>query len=106
MTHLSCLFRVSRLRSVVRNPHRQISGVLTDDQIEFQQLARSFAEKEMAPHAAQWDRESFFPVPTLRQAAGLGFGGIFVKHESGSQLSRVDGAIIFEVAHTHNQKMR
>ena len=70
---------------------------LTDDQIAFQDAARSFAEAEMAPHAAQWDAEKIFPEDTLRQAAELGFAGIYVGEEhGGSALSRLDAAIIME----------
>ncbi|WP_417518740.1 acyl-CoA dehydrogenase family protein [Minwuia sp.] len=70
---------------------------LTEDQIAFQDAARSFAEAEMVPHAAQWDAEKIFPVDTLRQAAELGFAGIYVAEaHGGSALSRLDAAIIFE----------
>lgn len=38
-----------------------------------------------------------FPVDVLREAAGLGFGGLYVPEEyGGSGLGRLDGAIIFE----------
>ena len=60
-------------------------------------MARSFAANEMAPHAARWDEEKIFPVDTLRAAAALGFGGIYVGDDvGGSALSRLDAAIIFE----------
>jgi alkylation response protein AidB-like acyl-CoA dehydrogenase len=70
---------------------------LSDDQQAFQTLARDFAASEMAPHAARWDEDCEFPVETLRQAAALGFGAIFVADDvGGSNLGRVDGAVIFE----------
>ncbi|MFP6745053.1 MAG: acyl-CoA dehydrogenase family protein, partial [Alphaproteobacteria bacterium] len=70
---------------------------LNDDQLAFQTLARDFAASEMAPHAAQWDEDCVFPVDTLRQAAGLGFGAIFVGDDvGGSNLGWLDGAVIFE----------
>ncbi len=70
---------------------------LDDNQLAFQTLARDFAASEMAPHAAQWDEDCVFPVDTLRQAAGLGFGAIFVCDDvGGSNLGRLDGAVIFE----------
>ena len=40
---------------------------LTEDQLAFKEAAREFAEKEMAPHAAMWDRESIFPVEVLKK---------------------------------------
>lgn len=74
---------------------------MTADQIEFQQLARQFADNEMAPHAMKWDEEEFFPVDVMKQAAQLGFGGVYVKEDvGGSALSRVDGAVIFEALST------
>ena len=33
----------------------------------------------MLPEAARWDAEKIFPVETLREAAALGFGGIYVQ---------------------------
>jgi alkylation response protein AidB-like acyl-CoA dehydrogenase len=70
---------------------------LTQEQIAFQTIAREFAAREMAPFAKMWDEESIFPVETLRAAAKLGFGGMYVKSDlGGSALSRLEGAIIFE----------
>ena len=52
---------------------------------------------QLAPHSARWDEEKHFPVDVLRQAAALGFAGIYVKEEvGGSALSRLDAALIFE----------
>ena len=70
---------------------------LSDEQRAFQDAARAFARAEMAPHAARWDAEKIFPVETLRAAAALGFGGIYVREDfGGSGLSRLDAALIFE----------
>lgn len=70
---------------------------LDDTQQEYYNLARQFALKELAPHAAKWDAEEIFPVDTLKAAAELGFASIFVKEDvGGSQLSRLDASIIFE----------
>jgi alkylation response protein AidB-like acyl-CoA dehydrogenase len=36
-------------------------------------------------------------VETLKQAAGLGFGAVFVKEDvGGSALSRLEGSVVFE----------
>ncbi|MET1414961.1 acyl-CoA dehydrogenase family protein [Roseibium sp. HPY-6] len=68
-----------------------------EDQRAFQDMAASFSREELAPNAKQWDEDSVFPVPTLRKAAELGFGGIYVTEEvGGSALSRLDAALIFE----------
>jgi alkylation response protein AidB-like acyl-CoA dehydrogenase len=70
---------------------------LSDEQRAFQEAARAFASGEMAPQARRWDEDKIFPVETLRAAAALGFGGLYVKEDvGGSGLSRLDGAIIFE----------
>ena len=70
---------------------------LTEEQRAFFDMARDFAAKELAPHAAQWDADAIFPVDTMRKAAALGFAGIYVNEEhGGSGLSRLDAALIFE----------
>jgi alkylation response protein AidB-like acyl-CoA dehydrogenase len=51
----------------------------------------------MMPQARDWDEHETFPVETLRKAAALGFGGIYVNDDvGGSSLSRLDATIIFE----------
>ena len=70
---------------------------LSEDQVAIQDAARAFARAEMAPHSARWDEDKHFPVDMLRQAAGLGFAGIYIKEDvGGSGLTRLDAALIFE----------
>lgn len=70
---------------------------LSEDQRLIQKTARDFATAQLAPFAAQWDEEETFPVPTMRAAAELGFAGIYVKGDvGGSELTRLDAALIFE----------
>ncbi len=70
---------------------------LTEEQRAFQSTARQFARDEMMPQARDWDEGEIFPVESLRKAAALGFGGIYVKDDvGGSALSRLDAALIFE----------
>ncbi|MFC3677349.1 isobutyryl-CoA dehydrogenase [Ferrovibrio xuzhouensis] len=70
---------------------------LSEDQRAIRDMARRFAAERLKPHAAKWDEEKHFPVAELREAAELGFGGIYVKDDvGGSGLSRLDAAIIFE----------
>ena len=70
---------------------------LTDDQRAIQEMARRFAAERMLPNAARWDEQKHFPVDELREAAGLGFGGIYVRDDvGGSGLGRLDAALIFE----------
>jgi alkylation response protein AidB-like acyl-CoA dehydrogenase len=70
---------------------------LSEEQRAIQETARAFARAEMMPYARDWDENSTFPVETLRKAAALGFGGIYVKDDGGgSALTRLDATIIFE----------
>ena len=70
---------------------------LNEDQVAIQDAARAFAEGQLAPHSAAWDEKKHFPVDVLRQAAQLGFAGIYVNEDvGGSGLSRLDASIIFE----------
>ena len=69
----------------------------SEEQRAFQEAARAFAEGEMAPHAAEWDRNCTFPVETLRAGAALGFGGVYVREDvGGAGLGRLDAALVFE----------
>ena len=70
---------------------------LSEDQRAFQATARQFAREAMMPNARDWDETSTFPVPELRKAAELGFGGIYVKDDvGGTGLTRLDATVIFE----------
>jgi alkylation response protein AidB-like acyl-CoA dehydrogenase len=70
---------------------------LTEDQRAVEDMARRFAAEKLAPHAAEWDATEHFPVEVMREAAALGFAGIYVKSDvGGSEMSRLDAAIIME----------
>ncbi|RDI43774.1 acyl-CoA dehydrogenase family protein [Aquicella lusitana] len=70
---------------------------LTHEQSAIREMARNFAEKEMAPFANEWDEKYIFPVDTLRKAASLGLAAIYVRSDvGGTELNRLDSAIIFE----------
>jgi isobutyryl-CoA dehydrogenase len=70
---------------------------LSEEQRAFQDMARSFALQELAPHAAAWDEDCTFPVASLRAAARLGLAGIYVgEAHGGAGLTRLDAALIFE----------
>ncbi|WP_289033520.1 acyl-CoA dehydrogenase family protein [uncultured Roseibium sp.] len=69
----------------------------SEDQRAFRDMASAFARDEMEPYSRDWDEKAYFPFETLRQAASLGFGGIYVREDvGGSSLTRTDAAIIFE----------
>lgn len=68
-----------------------------EDQDALVDAVRDFATARLAPNAAKWDEDKFFPVDTLREAGELGLGGIYVKDDvGGSLLSRFDAVAIFE----------
>ncbi len=70
---------------------------LSEEQRSFQNVAREFADNEMAPFAKEWDEKHIFPIDTLKKAAALGLAAIYVRNDvGGTQLSRLDGALIFE----------
>lgn len=70
---------------------------LTDDQLAFAETAKQFAEQELAPHAARWDKEHHFPKEVIQKAGELGFCGLYTPEEAGGLgLSRLDTSIIFE----------
>ncbi len=70
---------------------------LTEDQRAIQEMARKFTADEITPHAAEWDEKHIFPRATIRAAAELGFGSIYVSEQSGGiGLGRLEAALIME----------
>src|SRR5207237_5942428 len=70
---------------------------LTDDQIQIQEMARKFTADAITPFAGEWDEKHIFPRDTIREAAELGFGSIYVSEESGGiGLGRLEAALIME----------
>jgi len=56
---------------------------LTPEQRDIQAVAREFATAEIEPHAAQWDREHYFPEEVFGKLAELGLMGVCVPEEYG-----------------------
>src|SRR5829696_3146582 len=70
---------------------------LTDEQRQIQEMARQFTAGAITPHAGEWDEKHIFPRDTIRQAAELGFGSIYVSEDSGGiGLGRLEAALIME----------
>jgi alkylation response protein AidB-like acyl-CoA dehydrogenase len=70
---------------------------LPEDQVALRDTARAFATEKIAPFALKWDEDKHFPIDTIREAAALGMGGIYIREDvGGSGLSRLDAALIFE----------
>ncbi len=74
-----------------------MSVALTSEQVLIRQTASAFAAEKLRPNAAHWDEARHFPVDVIREAAALGFAGIYVKEDvGGSGLSRMDAVLVFE----------
>jgi alkylation response protein AidB-like acyl-CoA dehydrogenase len=70
---------------------------LSEEQLAFQQAAREFAEKELAPKAAEWDEKKHFPIDVIQRAGEMGFCGIYTREDvGGMNLGRLNAAVIFE----------
>jgi alkylation response protein AidB-like acyl-CoA dehydrogenase len=55
----------------------------TEDQLSIQAIARDFAQKRIAPVAADFDKSGEFPLANIREMGQLGLMGIEVPHEYG-----------------------
>jgi alkylation response protein AidB-like acyl-CoA dehydrogenase len=84
---------------------------LSPEQREIQAVARDFADAEIAPHAATWDREHRFPHDLVPKLAELGLMGVSIPEELGGvgadfvsymlvleEISRADAGIGVTVA--------
>jgi alkylation response protein AidB-like acyl-CoA dehydrogenase len=56
---------------------------LTDEQREIRDLAKRFADTEVAPHAKAWDRDHTFPKQVFEHLGELGLMGVCVPEEHG-----------------------
>src|SRR3954466_5290733 len=66
-----------------RGDHRDVDFDLSDEQEAFRKVVRDFAEREIAPHAEQWDRDHVFPVDTVKAMGELGLFGLPFPEEYG-----------------------
>ncbi|TWD82037.1 butyryl-CoA dehydrogenase [Kribbella amoyensis] len=60
-----------------------MSYELSDEHREFRSSVRDFAEAEIAPYAAEWDRKHYFPVETVQKMGRLGLFGLTAPEEYG-----------------------
>ena len=54
---------------------------LSAEQREIQAVAREFAEREIAPYTAQWDRDAYFEPSIVAKLGELGFLGMLVPEQ-------------------------
>lgn len=70
---------------------------LNEEQRLLVDSARAFATRELAPHAADWDREQHFPLEVIRCAAEQGYLALYIGEDDGGLgLSRLTSSLIFE----------
>jgi len=74
-----------------------ISFSLTEEQEALQAMAREFAEKEMKPNAAKYDKEEEFPEDIMKKAFEVGFLTCKIpKKYGGEELGDVDTVVMSE----------
>ena len=56
---------------------------LSKEHEDFRAVVREFAEAEVSPHIAQWDRDSHFPADLVPKMGDLGLFGLVVPEEYG-----------------------
>ncbi|PUA81917.1 acyl-CoA dehydrogenase family protein [Nocardioides currus] len=65
---------------------------LSPEHEQFRRSVRDFAQAEIAPHAAQWDRDHHFPTDVVQKMGALGLMGLTAPEEyGGSGLAGEDG---------------
>jgi alkylation response protein AidB-like acyl-CoA dehydrogenase len=70
---------------------------LTEEQTAIFDMAHSFGQETIAPHARQWESDGTIPKSLWPEIGALGFGGLYVAEESGgSGLGRLDATLVFE----------
>ncbi|MGE9808919.1 acyl-CoA dehydrogenase family protein [Janibacter sp. G1551] len=56
---------------------------LSKDHEDFRKVVRDFAEREVEPHVAQWDKDHHFPADLVPKMGDLGLFGLVVPEEYG-----------------------
>ena len=69
-----------------------MSYELSREHEEFRRSVREFAEAEIAPHAARWDKEHHFPVDVVAKMGRLGLFGLTAPEEFGGSAGIDDSA--------------
>jgi alkylation response protein AidB-like acyl-CoA dehydrogenase len=64
---------------------------LSQEHEDFRKVVRDFAEKEVAPHIAAWDREEHFPTDLVPKMGELGLFGLVVPDEFGGSADHGQG---------------
>jgi alkylation response protein AidB-like acyl-CoA dehydrogenase len=71
--------------------------ILTEEHQMIRDALRSFSQERLAPNAARWDREHYFPQAELKELAALGAFGVAVPEAlGGAGLDYVSLALVLE----------
>jgi len=71
--------------------------ILTEEHQMIRDALRSYAQERLAPQAARWDKEHYFPKAELKELAQLGAFGVAVPEEyGGAGLDYVSLALVLE----------
>lgn len=62
--------------------------LLNEEQLQIQEMARRFAQEQLAPNSAKWEEDRAYPAATLSAMAELGFLGMTVDEGFGG--ARID----------------
>jgi alkylation response protein AidB-like acyl-CoA dehydrogenase len=78
-------------------PGKEDGMLLNDDQIQVRDAMRDFAQRELWPHAADWDRRHHFPKDVHQGLAALGAYGICVPEQwGGAEMDYLTLAVVLE----------
>src|SRR5262249_496259 len=70
---------------------------LTEEQELVRDTPREFAQNELAPHAAEWDKDARFPAKAVTELGRLGFMGMLVPPDyGGAGADHVGYALVME----------
>ena len=71
--------------------------ILTEEHQMIRDALRSYAQERLAPNAARWDKEHYFPKAELKELAQLGAFGVAVPEQyGGAGLDYVSLALVLE----------
>lgn len=81
--HLICRVRWFSIFFDARRCTRSVSDAIafTETHDALRKTVRDFANRELVPHAAQWDRDHQFPAAAVQRLGELGLMGVSVPTE-------------------------
>jgi len=65
--------------------NRRLVPPFTEEHVELRDSIRSFVERELAPHADEWERDRWFPDSAIERMGQLGFLGLDKPEAYGGQ---------------------